>query len=61
MTRDGTARRRSTVAAAGAVRGQCRVCPVPANPAAESENPCPDPDVTGPVAALDALYPIGGA
>jgi hypothetical protein len=40
---------------------ESRVCPVPTSPSAEPENPCPDPDVTGPVAAIEALYPIGGA
>jgi hypothetical protein len=38
-----------------------RTCPVPASLSAEAENPCPDPDVTGPVAVIEALYPIGGA
>jgi hypothetical protein len=40
---------------------ESRVCPVPTSPSAEPENPCPDLDVTGPVAAIEALYPIGGA
>jgi hypothetical protein len=38
-----------------------RVCPVPVSPSVEAENACPDPDVAGPVADLEALYPIGGA
>jgi hypothetical protein len=37
-----------------------RVCPVPLSPTVDPENPCPDPDVTGPLASIDALYPIGG-
>lgn len=36
-----------------------RPCPMPRTPDAPSENPCPDPDVTGPVADIEALYPIG--
>lgn len=36
-----------------------RACPVPVAPAAPVQNPCPDPDVTGPVADVAALYPIG--
>jgi hypothetical protein len=36
-----------------------RACPVPEGPADEPLDPCPDPDVTGPLAELDALYPIG--
>ena len=36
-----------------------RSCPVPSAPNVAAENPCPDPDVTGPLADLEALYPIG--
>lgn len=36
-----------------------RPCPMPLTPGAEREDPCPDPDVTGPVADIEALYPIG--
>ena len=36
-----------------------RPCPIPVGPTDQPEDPCPDPDVTGPVADLDALYPIG--
>lgn len=36
-----------------------RPCPVPIAPDAAPENPCPDPDITGPVADIEALYPIG--
>lgn len=36
-----------------------RPCPVPAVPDEAPEDPCPDPDVTGPVADIEALYPIG--
>jgi hypothetical protein len=35
-----------------------RVCPMAVAPSADPELPCPDPDVTGPVADLDALYPV---
>jgi hypothetical protein len=38
-----------------------RSCPAPESPSAAPIDPCPDPDVTGPVAALELLYPIGGA
>lgn len=36
-----------------------RRCPMPVSPDEPTEFPCPDPDVTGPVADIDALYPIG--
>jgi len=36
-----------------------RTCPVPIAPQAEPQSPCPDPDVTGPIADIEALYPIG--
>ncbi|MDW3216192.1 MAG: peptidoglycan-binding protein [Ilumatobacteraceae bacterium] len=36
-----------------------RACPFAVDPSREPENPCPDPDVTGPVADIEALYPIG--
>ncbi len=36
-----------------------RACPVPDSPTADVADPCPDPDVTGPVADIEALYPIG--
>jgi hypothetical protein len=36
-----------------------RSCPVPIAPGQPVEHPCPDPDVTGPVADIEALYPIG--
>lgn len=36
-----------------------RACPLPTNPGAPVADPCPDPDVTGPVADIDALYDIG--
>ncbi len=36
-----------------------RPCPVPVGPSEPVEDPCPDPDVTGPVADIEALYPIG--
>jgi hypothetical protein len=36
-----------------------RPCPIPIAPAAPVQNPCPDPDVTGPIADIAALYPIG--
>jgi hypothetical protein len=36
-----------------------RRCPVPVAPGRPTQNPCPDPDVTGPVADIEALYPIG--
>jgi hypothetical protein len=37
-----------------------RVCPAPTSPGALPQNPCPDPDVTGPIADIAALYPVGG-
>ncbi|MAT05985.1 MAG: hypothetical protein CL424_13185 [Acidimicrobiaceae bacterium] len=36
-----------------------RACPVPTTPNEPTENPCPDPDVTGPVADIDGLYTVG--
>lgn len=36
-----------------------RPCPMPTTPNAPREDPCPDPDVTGPIADIEALYPIG--
>lgn len=36
-----------------------RPCPVPTAPDLEPENPCPDPDLAGPVTDLRAIYPIG--
>jgi hypothetical protein len=36
-----------------------RPCPMPTTPGAAPQNPCPDPDVTGPIADIAALYPIG--
>jgi hypothetical protein len=36
-----------------------RACPVPDGPFEEPLDPCPDPDVTGPVADIEALYPVG--
>lgn len=36
-----------------------RPCPMPVSPSVPVQNPCPDPDVTGPIADIDALYPIG--
>ena len=36
-----------------------RPCPVPISPSVEPQDPCPDPDVTGPVADIESLYPIG--
>jgi len=38
-----------------------RQCPAPTTPAAAPQDPCPDPDVTGPIAAIESLYPIGGS
>lgn len=35
-----------------------RACPVPVAPGAEVQNPCPDPDATGPIADIGALYPV---
>ena len=36
-----------------------RQCPAPTAPGAAPQDPCPDPDVTGPVAAIQSLYPVG--
>lgn len=36
-----------------------RACPIGVDPDAVPQNPCPDPDVTGPVADIEALYTIG--
>jgi hypothetical protein len=36
-----------------------RICPLATAPNEEPEDPCPDPDVTGPIADIEALYPIG--
>jgi hypothetical protein len=36
-----------------------RACPMPVTPSESPQNPCPDPDLTGPLADIDALYPIG--
>lgn len=36
-----------------------RQCPAPTQPGAAPQDPCPDPDVTGPIAAIASLYPIG--
>ena len=36
-----------------------RPCPVPVAPGTAPQDPCPDPDVTGPIADVEALYPIG--
>ena len=36
-----------------------RACPFATAPNEEPDDPCPDPDVTGPVADIEALYPIG--
>jgi hypothetical protein len=38
---------------------EARPCPMPITPGAPPQNPCPDPDVTGPIADIAALYPIG--
>ena len=38
---------------------QARPCPMPTSPGAVPQNPCPDADVTGPIADIAALYPIG--
>jgi len=38
-----------------------RQCPAPTQPGAAPQDPCPDPDVTGPIAAIESLYPIGSA
>lgn len=36
-----------------------RICPFPVTPGALPQDPCPDPDVTGPISDIEALYPIG--
>jgi hypothetical protein len=36
-----------------------RACPMPLAPDERPQRPCPDPDLTGPQADLEALYPIG--
>jgi hypothetical protein len=36
-----------------------RGCPMPLTPGQAAQQPCPDPDVTGPIADIEALYPIG--
>ncbi len=36
-----------------------RACPFATTPTGDPQNPCPDPDVTGPIADVAALYPIG--
>jgi hypothetical protein len=36
-----------------------RPCPMPTTPNGLRDDPCPDPDVTGPIADIEALYPIG--
>jgi hypothetical protein len=36
-----------------------RACPMPIERDASPQNPCPDPDVTGPIANISALYPVG--
>jgi hypothetical protein len=36
-----------------------RPCPMPISPGLAPQNPCPDPDLTGPIADIEALYPIG--
>lgn len=36
-----------------------RPCPMPTTPGGERPDPCPDPDATGPIADVEALYPIG--
>jgi hypothetical protein len=38
-----------------------RPCPEPTSPGAATQSPCPDPDETGPIAAIESLYPIGSA
>lgn len=38
-----------------------RPCPEPTSPGAATQDPCPDPDETGPIAAIESLYPIGSA
>ncbi len=36
-----------------------RRCPMPTSPGEPTQFPCPDPDVTGPQADIEALYPVG--
>lgn len=36
-----------------------RPCPMPTTPDGQRPTPCPDPDMTGPIADIEALYPIG--
>lgn len=36
-----------------------RACPQPTSPGVVPQDPCPDPDVTGPVVDVDAVYPVG--
>ena len=36
-----------------------RACPFPSAPGVDVENPCPDPDATGPVVDIEGLYPVG--
>lgn len=36
-----------------------RACPFATAPNEEPQNPCPDPDETGPITDIEALYPIG--
>lgn len=36
-----------------------RACPFATAPGEEPSDPCPDPDVTGPISDLERLYPIG--
>lgn len=35
-----------------------RVCPQPIAPGSAPQDPCPDPDATGPVVDVDAVYPV---
>lgn len=35
-----------------------RACPAPELPSSQPADPCPNPDVTGPVAAISSLYPV---
>lgn len=36
-----------------------RACPFPNRPNEEPDDPCPDPDSTGPITDIEALYPVG--
>ena len=36
-----------------------RACPQPVAPGSVAQDPCPDPDVTGPVVDVDGVYPVG--